>query len=98
FRSMNKGGKVVGEKMSAQSIFDVVKGYGTEMGSKTISPHNLRRSYARLSHDGKAPLEQIQTSLGHLSILVTQSYVGVLQDLTDAPCDHLGIKLPGPSS
>jgi site-specific recombinase XerD len=93
FRSMNKGGKVVGDKMSAQSIFDTVKHYGLAMGSKTVSCHNLRRSYARLAHDGKAPLEQIQTSLGHQSILVTQSYVGVLQDLTKAPCDYLNIKM-----
>ena len=93
FRSMNRGGKVVGDKMSAQSIFDVVKQYGAEIGSKSTSPHNLRRSFARLAHNGKASLEQIQTSLGHGSILVTQSYVGILQDLTDAPCDHLGIKL-----
>jgi site-specific recombinase XerD len=91
---MNKGGKVVGDKMSAQSIFDTVRHYGLAMGSPTVSCHNLRRSYARLAHDGKAPLEQIQSSLGHQSILVTQSYVGVLQNLTDAPCDHLGIKLP----
>ena len=39
------------------------------------------------------PLNQIQLSLGHASILTTERYLGVRQDLHDAPCDHLGIRL-----
>jgi hypothetical protein len=38
-----------------------------------------------------AKLEQIQICLGHASIQTTERYLGVEQDLTDAPCDHLGI-------
>ena len=48
---------------------------------------------------GRAPLEQIQISLGHASIQTTERYLGVEQDLTDAPCDHLGIRgLPRPAN
>jgi hypothetical protein len=36
---------------------------------------------------------RFQLSLGHVSIQTTERYLGVSQDLTDAPCDHLGIKL-----
>jgi integrase len=50
-----------------------------------------RRSFAKLAHKGRAPLEQIQLSLGHASIVTTERYLGVRQDLVDAPCDHLGI-------
>jgi site-specific recombinase XerD len=46
-----------------------------------------------LAHKGKAPIEQIQIALGHESIQTTERYLGVRQDLTDAPCDHLGIEL-----
>ena len=52
-----------------------------------------RRKFARLTHRGKSPLEQIQLSLGHESILTSERYLNVRQDLADAPCDHLGIEL-----
>jgi len=56
------------------------------------------RTYARLAHQGRAQLEQIQMSLGHASIQTTERYLGFKQDLTDAPCDHLGLKLcPAPT-
>ena len=42
----------------------------------TIRPHDLRRSYSRLSRDGGAPLEQIQVTLGHASINTTMRYIG----------------------
>jgi integrase/recombinase XerD len=77
--------------MNAQSIYEVVEGYGIRLGA-AIAPHDLRRSFAKLAHKGRAPLEQIQISLGHASIQTTERYLGVEQDLTDAPCDHLGIR------
>ena len=52
-----------------------------------------RRTFAELAHRGRAPLEQIQLSLGHESILTTERYLNVRQDLADAPCDRLGIEL-----
>jgi integrase len=38
------------------------------------------------------PSKQIQICLGHASIQTTERYLGIEQDLTDAPCDHLGIR------
>jgi len=32
---------------------------------KEIAPNDLRRTFAKLAHKGKAALEQIQLSLGH---------------------------------
>ena len=58
-----------------------------------MAPHDLRRTFAKLAHQGRSPVEQIQLSLGHESILTTERYLGVRQSLTDAPCDHLGIEL-----
>ena len=62
------------------------------MGAK-LAPHDVRRTFAKLAHTGRAPLEQIQITLGHASIQTTELYLGVEQDLTDAPCDHLGIRV-----
>jgi len=53
----------------------------------------LRRTFAKLAYKGGAGLDQIQLSLGHGSIQTTERYLGVRQDLTDAPCDHLGLRL-----
>jgi len=93
FRPINKGGRVTGDSMTAQSIFETIKFYGEKIGLKEIAPHDLRRTFAKLAHKGRAALEQIQLSLGHASIQTTERYLGVQQDLTDAPCDHLGLKL-----
>ncbi len=95
FRPVNKGDRLCGDTMTAQSIFECVKKYAAEIGVKEIAPHDLRRTFAKLAHKGRAALEQIQLSLGHQSIQTTERYLGVRQDLTDAPCDRLGLKLSG---
>jgi site-specific recombinase XerD len=91
-RAVNKGSRVVGDGMTAQSIFEVVEKYGRRIGVD-IAPHDLRRTFAKLAHQGHAALEQIQISLGHASIQTTERYLGIQQDLTDAPCDHLGLRI-----
>jgi len=93
FRSINKAAIIIGDGLSTQSIFDVVKEYSTMIGV-AIAPHDLRRTFARLAHKGKAPLEQIQICLGHASLTTTERYLGVRLDLHDAPCDHLGLTVP----
>jgi site-specific recombinase XerD len=74
--------------MSSQAVRDVVKQYLPDYAA-----HDLRRSFAKLAHTGGAKMEQIQLSLGHSSIKTTEKYLGVEQDLTDAPCDHLGLSI-----
>jgi site-specific recombinase XerD len=91
FRPLNKAGRVTGDFLTPQSVFHMVRSYGRQMGIP-IAPHDLRRSFAKLAHKGRAALEQIQLSLGHESIVTTERYLGVRQDLVDAPCDHLGIR------
>jgi integrase len=92
FRSLRKGGRVVGSSMTDQAIADVVREYAGALGYTTAA-HDLRRTFAKLALTGGARLDQIQLSLGHTSIRTTERYLGVEQDLTDAPCDHLGLRL-----
>lgn len=92
FRPVNKAGLVRGDKVTAQAIWKTVAGYAEALGL-TVAPHDLRRTFAKLAHKGGAGLDQIQLSLGHASIQTTERYLGVSQDLTDAPCDRLGLRL-----
>jgi integrase len=97
--AVNKGGRITGQGMRAQSIYEVVDRYGKELGA-ALAPHDVRRTFAKLAHQGRAPLEQIQMSLGHASIQTTERYLGLAQNLADAPCDHLGLRVqsrPGPA-
>lgn len=93
FRSINKGDNIDGDSMTAQAIRDAVTMYAQSIGLGEIAPHDLRRSFAKLAYRGGSGLDQIQLSLGHASIKTTEKYLGVQQDLTDAPCDRLGLRL-----
>ena len=90
FRRVTRHSAVAPGRISAQAVFHIVKTYADQL-DLTISPHDLRRSFARLAHLGQAPMEQIQLSLGHASVVTTEIYLGVRQSLRDAPCDHLGL-------
>jgi site-specific recombinase XerD len=91
--AVNKGGSIARQGMTAQSIYEVVDAYGKTLGAP-LAPHDVRRTFAKLAYKGRAPLEQIQLVLGHASIQTTERYLGVEQNLADAPCDHLGIRGP----
>lgn len=56
-------------------IYLIIQDAATKSGM-TIKPHDLRRTYAKLSRDGGAPLEQVQATLGHVSLTTTQRYLG----------------------
>jgi integrase len=91
FRAISVQGRLE-ESISPEAVYLIVRHYTTLLGF-AIAPHDLRRTFARLVHNGKAPLEQIQLSLGHDSIVTTERYLGTRQNLQDAPCDRLGIKI-----
>jgi len=93
FRPINRGGRITGERMTEQAFYNMVVDYAQALGFDKIAPHDLRRTFAKLAHKGGSALDQIQLSLGHSSIQTTERYLGVEQDLTDAPCDHLGLRL-----
>lgn len=93
FRRVNKGDNLMGDGLTEQAIYNVVISYAAKLEKQGIAPHDLRRTFAKLAHKGGSPIDQIQLSLGHDSIQTTEKYLGVEQDLTDAPCDHLGLRI-----
>jgi integrase len=91
-RAINKADRLASDRMTPQSIFEVVERYSAVLGIR-VAPHDLRRTFAKLAHRGMAPLEQIQLSLGHASPGTTERFLGLEQDLVDAPCDRLGVRI-----
>lgn len=92
FLPVNRGGHIGGSSMTPQAVRDVVAEYSARL-ALGVAAHDLRRTFAKLAHKGGSGLDQIQLSLGHASITTTERYLGVSQDLTDAPCDRLGLRL-----
>ena len=92
FRPLNNRSAFTDEIWLPQNIMEMVRKHGRAIGVE-IRPHDLRRTFAKLAHRGRAALEQIQLSLGHASITTTEKYLGVRQDLQDAPCDRLGLRV-----
>jgi len=87
-----KGGHITTMGMTPQAIRNVVAEYGKKIGIN-IAPHDLRRTFAHLAFEHKAPLDQIQLTLGHASIQTTERYLGIKQNLHNAPCDKIPLEL-----
>ena len=51
------------------------------------------KDLCEVGSQGGAKLDQIQLSLGHASLTTTERYLGVHQDLHDAPCDYIRLDL-----
>lgn len=97
FRAVNRYGRTLNqesESITPQVIFGIVTEYGERLGYH-ITPHDLRRTFAKLARKGKAEMTQIQLTLGHASLKTTETYVNEDQDLATAPCDLLGLNISG---
>jgi integrase len=81
------------EPMDPSSLYHIVKKYSKNVGRFQIAPHDLRRTFARLSYEGGADIKQIQLSLGHAKQSTTEDYVNAQQNLQIAPGDVLGINV-----
>jgi len=93
-RRVNKAGHVSRDRLTPESVYKIVQHYAGLLGLRIV-PHDLRRTHAKLAHKGGAALEQIRFALGHASVRTTEIYLGLKQDLKDAPCDHLNLLTEG---
>ena len=92
FRAINKAGRIWGDGMSPEVLWDVVRAAARRAGIEKLAPHDLRRTCARLCHLAGGELEQIQFLLGHVSVQTTERYLGCKQKLRCAVNDRLGIE------
>jgi integrase len=92
FRAVNKAGRISGPSLTPQAVYEVARTYGYRAGLR-VAPHDLRRTFAKLSREGGASIEQIQHSLGHSSLTTTERYLGLEQDLSSAPGDRIHLQI-----
>jgi integrase len=91
-RSINKAGKIRGDRFSPKVIWGVVKQKAKACEIPSLAPHALRRTYARLYHQAGGKLEKIQFLLGDVSVQTTERYLGCKQRFRNAVNDRLGLK------
>ena len=75
------------QRMTTRSVQRMLKRYPISINGvpTTVTPHDLRRSYARNLFLAGIPTEVIRQNLGHTDVKTTQDYIGVLDGSTRAP-------------
>jgi site-specific recombinase XerD len=92
FQAIRKSGCILRDQVSYESVYEIVKRYSHKSGFP-ITPHDLRRTYAKLAFKNGAKIDQIQLNLGHESLATTQVYLGTDLDLKNGPGDFLPIQI-----
>ena len=87
-RSITKGGEVNG-RLSATSIFGIVRAAGAAIGMPDLAPHDLRRTFAQLGYEAGVPITQISKLLGHSSVTTTHRYLNLDLDLETTVSDFI---------
>lgn len=89
-RSIRENGTINGH-LSESGIWLIVKERAEKLGLGSIRPHDLRRTFARLSRKGGSPIEQIQMALGHSSVQTTERYLNTMLDFERPAGDYMGL-------
>jgi len=63
-----------GTRLTRQGLWLLFKGYASDLGIESFSPHILRHSFAVHALENGVPLNEVQTALGHVSRSTTASY------------------------
>jgi site-specific recombinase XerD len=81
--------------VTEKAVWHIVKDTAKSIGVAKLAPHDLRRTCARLCPASGDELEQIQFLLGHMSVQMTERYLGCKQRIRSAVNDRIGIE-PSP--
>ena len=92
FRCVSRRGSLWSDGITEKVIWHAVKEAERKAGIPRLSPHDCRRTCARLCRAAGGELEQIQFLLGHVSVETTERYLGCKQRLQGAVNDHIGLE------
>ncbi len=74
FCGMARGGRLTGERLHPQTIWDVCMKRVEQSGIKHFSPHDLRRTFASMQLDAGTDLVLVQRAMGHSNPATTARY------------------------
>lgn len=95
FRPVNRADWVMGERLGEKVVWQMLRQYAEAVGVPRITPHDARRTCAKLCRAAGGELEQIQLLLGHASVQTPERYLGTQQDLVHAPNDAIKLRVSG---
>lgn len=91
-REVNKGKNVWGEGITGTAVYNIVTHYALKSGLE-FSPHDLRRTSARLMYECGVTMAQIQLVLGHSSITTTEKYIAVQFDVSSQDTERIPLEV-----
>ncbi len=83
------GGKGQVEPIDDKNIGYLVKSAARAAGLPPVSPHDLRRSFARNAYEAGASFDLIKQALGHANVTTTEHYVNSVLELDRAASDFV---------
>jgi integrase len=75
------------DHLSDRAIWCILKRITKAAGLTDVSPHDLRRSFARGAYEAGAPMELIRQALGHSNTQTTEHYINAKQEFNWAATD-----------
>lgn len=87
FSRIWRNGRITYDGISDKSVWLIIQQASKAAGLQKISPHDLRRSFARGAFEAGVSFELIRQSLGHSSIATTERYVNSVLELDQSATD-----------
>jgi site-specific recombinase XerD len=95
FSHIRKSGLVTTASITDRAVWFLVRKAAVRAGLTNVSPHDLRRSFARGAFEAGVSFELIRQALGHSSIATTERYVNSVLQLDRAATDIWAASLEG---
>lgn len=99
-RQGSKSGNAItlGTPLSTSGIMAIVKRICQRAGVTNpelggMRPHDMRRSFAKMAHDGGSNINLIRHAMGHASIATTEQYLQEIQSMAlgETAPDHIKV-------
>jgi site-specific recombinase XerD len=74
FWPVNKGGQMIAQRLTDQSVYDLMRRRAIQAGVKAFSPHDCRRTFVGDLLESGVDLSTVKEMAGHSSINTTAKY------------------------
>jgi site-specific recombinase XerC len=74
FYAVNKGGRVIAQRITGQAVYCILERRGREAGIPAFHPHDLRRSFISDLLEAGADISTVASLAGHANVTTTARY------------------------